>query len=218
MAGAARQLGHSNANILRNVFSKLDLDCDGVLDLRELRAGFVAVYGEDSREVNEVEGLFNKLDLDGTGRLSYTEFCTAGMDKDMRMQEQVLWSAFKSFDVAQDTDVISADKIERLLSNADKNESMSKADCENVARQVIQAYDKNGDGNIDFHEFRRMLVCSAGVTTCDAYDLLQSLDNSPKRKAPGSGAAGTWRSQLYSWAMQLVQACAPDSRSEVLVR
>jgi Ca2+-binding EF-hand superfamily protein len=156
MSSAARQLDHSNSGHMSEVFQLLDTNHDGVLDRQELRNAFNHIFGESSNEANQIQQVFHKLDLDGTGKLTYTEFCTAGMEEDVRMQEQVLWSAFKAFD-DDNNGVISVAEIERHLAHADVNVSLSKEICENVARGVIEGYDSNGDGGIDFEEFKCMM-------------------------------------------------------------
>jgi len=125
VASAARQLDHSNVKSIRQVFNELDANHDGVLDLQEVQAAFVATFGEDSQEVRQIEHIFNKLDLDGRQRLTYTEFCAAAMGEDDRLQEQVLRLAFaltctsNVFDIKSGTGRISEDEIEKLLARAD---------------------------------------------------------------------------------------------------
>merc|ERR1719498_1160136 len=88
MASATRQLNHANSTMMRKVFDTLDTNHDGVLQVEEFKAALVTVFGPSSHEVSQVQHIFNKLDLDGRGRLTYTEYCAAAMSEDERLQDQ----------------------------------------------------------------------------------------------------------------------------------
>jgi len=151
-SSAARQLDHSQSSLMSRVFNELDTNHDGVLDRIEMRAAFEAAFGENSNEVKQIQEMFHKLNLDGTGKITYTEFCCSGMGEDVHMQEQVLWSAFKALD-DDDNGVISENELEQLLSNV----SLSSSICKDVVHQLMNSYDSNRDGFIDFSEFKRMM-------------------------------------------------------------
>jgi len=161
MASATRQLNHSNSTMMRKVFDTLDTNHDGVLQVDELKTALVSVFGPSSPEVSQVQHIFNKLDLDGRGRLTYTEYCAAAMSEDERLQDQVLRLAFNAFHIKGGEGMISQEEIEQLLTYADANESLSKAVCESAAQEVIEAYDHNSDGGLDFDEFKCMMYAFA---------------------------------------------------------
>lgn len=164
MSSAARHLNDPTANFMGSIFSQLDSNHDGVLDMQEMRQAFAIFYGEDVYE-KQLELLFRKLNFNGTDKLTYTQFSAAGMGDDVRNQEQVLWSSFKVFDDDNDG-IVSQDDIEHLLARADGSVSLSMAICENAAREVLEAYDSNGDGGVDFEEFKLMVQSCARQTAC----------------------------------------------------
>lgn len=157
VASVARQLDHKSLTSVHQVFSSLDQNGDGVLELHEVKAGFAKLFGEDSQEVRDVEEMFKRLDLDGSGTIDYTEFCAAGIGEQMSMQEHVLWAAFKTFDVNDDDGTISVDEIMQVLQRADVNKVWSKSVCEEVAREIVSNADKDGNGTIDFDEWLQLM-------------------------------------------------------------
>jgi len=153
VAAVARQLDHNSLNDIHKVFADLDTDGDGVLTLQEVKDGFRKAFGEDSEELKQVDEMYAKLDLDGSGTLDYTEFCAAGIGQRMSSQEHVLWAAFKTFDIDDGDGKITKDEIQKVLTNADVNKAWSQEVCEQVAKEVIERYDTDGDGSIDFDEW-----------------------------------------------------------------
>jgi len=45
------------------LFSEMDTNGDGVLQLHELRAGFERIFGSESVELRDIEDMFAQLDL-----------------------------------------------------------------------------------------------------------------------------------------------------------
>ena len=58
-----------------------------------------------------MEQVFQRLDLDGSGCIDYTEFCAAGIGERVSLEEDVLWAAFKAFDVQEDDGRITKEEI-----------------------------------------------------------------------------------------------------------
>merc|ERR1712190_16505 len=80
------------------VFSWLDTNGDGTLDLQEFTVGFEEAFGPGSAELAGVGEVFARLDLQETGFISYTGFCAAGIGEAYYAQEDMLQAVFKSFD------------------------------------------------------------------------------------------------------------------------
>lgn len=76
VASVARQVDHSSLTDIRDVFCLLDSDCDGTLNCKDVEAGFIRAFG---RVPDDMASIFSHLNLDGTGTLSYTEFCAAAL-------------------------------------------------------------------------------------------------------------------------------------------
>jgi len=159
VASVARQLDHRSLLDIHQVFRCLDTDVDGELDLNEIKAGFMHVFSEGSDEVKQVEQMFSRLDLDGTGRITYTEFCAAGIGERSYTEEGVLWAAFKIFDV-RDDGRITKEEMKQVLSNADVNKVWSQSVCDEVAQAVMEEFGGQ-DGNISFDHWITLMRQSA---------------------------------------------------------
>uniref|UniRef100_A0A7S0FVW4 Uncharacterized protein n=1 Tax=Pyrodinium bahamense TaxID=73915 RepID=A0A7S0FVW4_9DINO len=158
VASVARQLDHRSLDNIYKVFIMLDANGDGVLDLSELKVGFVKVFGEGSDEVAEVDSMFAHLDLDHTGGITYTEFCAAGIGESSYTQEHVLWAAFKTFDV-NDNGRITRDNMQEVLTRADVNQVWSEGVCNDVAHQVTDCF--GSQGGLNFEEWLNLMRESA---------------------------------------------------------
>ncbi|CAK0867455.1 unnamed protein product, partial [Prorocentrum cordatum] len=78
VGSVARQLDHSSLGDIRKVFGLLDTNADGVLDVEEVRVSYATYFGQEISQ-EDVAEIFSHLDLDGTGRITFTEFSAAGL-------------------------------------------------------------------------------------------------------------------------------------------
>lgn len=169
VASVARQLDHRNLTDVHKVFCEMDTNGDGVLELHEVKAGFEKIYGKNSEIVQDVEVMFARLDLDGSGTIDYTEFCAAGIGERLSTEENVLWAAFKSFDVEDDDGKITKDEIKQVLQRADVNKFWTDEVCDELATELISRFDRDGDGSLDFDEWTRLMK---DISSDKAYGLL----------------------------------------------
>lgn len=135
----------------------MDTNGDGVLELHEVREGFQKFFGKESAQVKDVEQVFARLDLDGSGVIDYTEFCAAGIGERVSLEEDVLWAAFKAFDVQDDDGRITKDEITQVLRSVYVNKLWTAEVCQDVAEEIFANFDQNGDGSLDFEEFVKLM-------------------------------------------------------------
>jgi len=173
VASVARQLDHSSLRDVHRVFTELDTNGDGVLDVNEVRIGFERMFGKDSEQARQVDEMFARLDMDGSGTLDYTEFCAAGIGQRLSTQEHVLWAAFKTFDVEDDDGRVTKDEIKSVLLKADVNKFWTNEICDELATELFARYDSDGDGSLDFDEWMSLM---REISSSKAYDLLSSAD------------------------------------------
>lgn len=149
-ASLARQLDHRSLTKIYRVFSWLDADGDGRLALTEFADGFQEVFGADSEEFRDVENVFDRLDFERTGSLSYTTFCAAGISEDYHTDDDMLLAAFKTFDVL-DNGRISAE---------DMQEASSAPVWKDVANHVMEKMGRQ-EGGVNFEEWAMLVRESA---------------------------------------------------------
>jgi len=156
----AVQLDNDSISGLRDKFMAMDKNQDGTLSFMELRAGLkqagVAIPGN-------LEELFREVDTDGSGALDYTEFLAATLNKKVFHQEDVVWHAFKKFDL-DSSGAIEIEELQKVLGDAEVRQAMHLQKDERLEK-VFAAIDSNHDGVIDFGEFFKMLRAKGSTLT-----------------------------------------------------
>jgi len=144
----ASQMSESEIGGLAAIFHKLDKNGDGVLTFEEMQAGLSEMSDKAAKEIKAV---IDSIDTDKSGTINYTEFIAATMERSVYLKEEKLWAAFKLFD-KDGNGKISASELRDVL-GADDN-------CKNDIKyyeQMIKEADLNGDGEIDYSEFIKMM-------------------------------------------------------------
>merc|ERR1712129_558103 len=146
---------HLHENALRKLqdkFVSMDTDGDGELTLDELKAGCAGIL-----QGKEFDELFDSIDIDHSGSISYSEFLAATMDSKQFMRREVYWEAFRVFDLDQNGR-ITAKEFEQIMQNdgADFNLAAGVGNSKEIAAMFKEA-DSDGDGEIDFTEFCAMM-------------------------------------------------------------
>jgi calcium-dependent protein kinase len=142
----ANQCSDADIKNLRDVFIKLDVNGDGTLSLLELQQGISLIPGLDLR----LENIMNEIDIDRSGRIDYTEFLASTLDKNLYLQEERLYSAFKLFD-KDNSGKISATELKQVLDKEGFHHN------DEFWANLIQESDINQDGEIDFNEFLELM-------------------------------------------------------------
>ncbi|GAW79315.1 calcium-dependent protein kinase 4 [Plasmodium gonderi] len=143
---------------LTKIFKRMDKNGDGQLDRNELIIGYkelLKLKGEDTSDLDnaaieyEVDQILSSIDLDQNGYIEYSEFLTVAIDRKLLLSTERLEKAFKLFD-KDGSGKISANELAQLFGLSDVG-----SDC---WKTVLKEVDQNNDGEIDFKEFRDMLV------------------------------------------------------------
>lgn len=98
-----------------------------------------------------MSGMVKELDLNGDGEIDFSEFTQAVTGGGQRDYDQALVEAFEVFD-RDGNGLISARELRRVLLGLGYNKC-SLREC----RLMIRGVDKNGDGMVDFKEFKSMM-------------------------------------------------------------
>ena len=93
-----------------------------------------------------------RADVSNSGSIKYTEFIAATLDSQVYLKEEYLRAAFDMFD-RDGSGKIDKDEICKLLHGEDLQKLVSQDSIEKAIREV----DQNGDGEIDFEEFKQMM-------------------------------------------------------------
>ena len=139
--------------LLKKLFFELDVKGVGVITKEELFKGMEDCFeGKVTHE--EVDKIFGNIDYDNNGTISFDEFVKAAIDKKKLLTEEKLKAAFALFDRNGDGD-IEAKELKEVIGDDNNNE-------DNIWDQMIKEVDLDGNGVIDFEEFKAMMkkLCS----------------------------------------------------------
>ena len=126
---------------LQALFKEFDLKKTGEISKEIFYQKLIELYGEN--EGKEIcDKIFQRLDLDGSGEISYDEFLSAMIDGKKVLTEDRLEKAFKMFDKDGNGLLSIAEIIEVFGGD------------ESYWRKIIEEVDSNNDGEVDFNEFK----------------------------------------------------------------
>jgi calcium-dependent protein kinase len=152
----AHRLSGDQIQELKNVFSMLDSNKDGTITFTELRRGLERLGHLDDLE--DLRSLMENMDVDGNKRIDFSEFIAATMNTKHFYQDDLLWEAFHVFD-HDHSGAICKKELAHILEDKDIQGMGSKS---SVAA-VLEECDRDGNGEIDFHEFLLMMRGSPPV-------------------------------------------------------
>jgi calcium-dependent protein kinase len=136
------------------MFMTLDKDQDGTLTVEEMRSGMEKAGIKDIPK--DLLEIMKEVDADGSGVIDYTEFLAATLSRRQYIQEDVVWSAFRVFDLDGNGKITREELAQVLsgeLSNVEQAMQMNRDEIERIIKEV----DQDGDGEIDFQEFFAMM-------------------------------------------------------------
>jgi len=126
---------------LRKVFGDYDRENTGSISLQE----FMEALGESGYyTAEEMKTIFNEVDVNHNGIIMYTEFLAAALETQGRIAERRIVEAFDVLD-EDHSGFISAMNLRKILG----------PDCsDDYIAGIIKSADSNGDGQIDYGEFK----------------------------------------------------------------
>ncbi|XP_020085561.1 neo-calmodulin-like [Ananas comosus] len=154
-AAAAAAAAAELPNQLRRVFDLIDSNGDGKISAGELRDIMLRLGHERSTVAREAEGMVREADCDGDGFIDLDEFMRAVSERGAGVdEEEELREAFRVFD-ADRNGYISAEEVRRVLAGLGRRCSLKEC------RLMIRGVDRNGDGVVDFEEFKAMMMMNS---------------------------------------------------------
>eukprot|EP00934_Nitzschia_sp_Nitz4_P009415 Nitzschia sp. Nitz4//scaffold133_size116822//56256//65702//NITZ4_003807-RA/size116822-snap-gene-0.16-mRNA-1//-1//CDS//3329535396//9405//frame0 len=135
----AHKSSSEEIGILRKVFQKFDSRRDGSISFEE----FCEVMSTFGYAQEDLKTMFDAVDLDGTGRIRYTEFLAATIEAHGAISEEKLAEAFDRLD-SDDSGYISAENLIEILGNDIP---------QNEINAIIAEADLTKDNRISYSEF-----------------------------------------------------------------
>ena len=130
-------------NHLKQLFEEIDTNKSGTLNINEIREGINKMEKDKEIDEEEKERIINSLDTDKSSKIEYNEFLAACLEQKVYLREENLLNAFMMLDL-DGSGKISKAEIKQALNGDIDNETLDK---------MIQEFDLNGDGEIDYKEF-----------------------------------------------------------------
>ena len=143
----ASRLEDSEINHLKKIFEAFNLQKDGQISYQDLKKGLKELKCCHISD-EELCELFKSIDVDQNGKIDYTEFLAATIQKRIYLQKEKLFEAFCTFD-KDDCGKIKKEELMSVL-NADPQQ-------EGEIEKIIKEVDKTGEGSIDYKEFLEMM-------------------------------------------------------------
>ncbi|GFY94255.1 hypothetical protein Acr_09g0007010 [Actinidia rufa] len=135
-------------NQLKQVFDFFDSNRDGKISPSEICEVLLTFGHDKSAATEEAEGMVREMDFNGDGFVDLDEFVKV---VDIVHEESDLMDVFLVFD-SDKNGFISDKELQRVLVSLG-SDKCSLREC----RQMIRGVDKDGDGLVDFEEFRSMM-------------------------------------------------------------
>ncbi|KAJ4969541.1 hypothetical protein NE237_016242 [Protea cynaroides] len=134
----------------QEAFCLFDKDGDGCITIEELATVIRSLDQNPTEE--ELQDMISEVDVDGNGTIEFGEFLSL-MARKMKETdaEEELKEAFKVFDKDQNG-YISATELRHVMINLGEKLTDEEVD------QMIKEADLDGDGQVNYEEFVRMMM------------------------------------------------------------
>ena len=135
---------------IKNFYNWIDNNGDGKMEYKEVCDGFKQFIDINEKEVTKI---FRYIDQAHTGCIEYEEFIRACINKKTLLSEDNLKKAFALFTKSENVESvsISCTNFKNIL-------GLSSKFTDKQWEMIIKAIDKNGDNEIEYDEFRDMMI------------------------------------------------------------
>ena len=129
-------------------FKALDTNNDGELSKEELYEGFKKI--DTHLTEADVDALMDRIDNNKSKAIDYSEFVAAAIDRKNLLSEEKMQTCFNMFDKDR-SGKISVDELKGMLQGNDVVD-------DKVWLDLMRQADQNDDGEIEYNEFRDLLL------------------------------------------------------------
>lgn len=148
---AAQLISKKEREEIDKVFRSLDEKGSGKLTKVMIKDGYKNYFGKLITD-EEVDKVFQRVDIDHSGFIDYSEFVVAAIDRKIMTDIDRLQAVFNSFD-KDSGGTISKSEIRQIFSFGSKNQINSR-----LVDDIMLEVDENNDSSIDFTEFVKMMT------------------------------------------------------------
>ena len=145
-----KNLSNSQINHLKTAFSSLDTTKNGYITANELKVAMRNHGFELASE--EIDKIISNCSYIESGKINYSEFLVATLNKKALLNEESMWEAFKFFDV----------KNCGKINKNDMESALKKAGCEFTSEEFIELIAQaklESNTDINFENFKIILSC-----------------------------------------------------------
>jgi calcium-dependent protein kinase len=143
-------------DVLREVFSLLDTDMNGVLSKQEIISGMNRL---GLLLPPDFDTILDSIDADGSGEIDFTEFVAAGMSADQVRSQQLIDSAFSWFSDGR-----------QFITGADLEKLVSKQEAQDTLMEYAE--DLKGIDRESFRKFIEQIAIMKESGDCGTEDTL----------------------------------------------
>ena len=143
----ASRLDENEIENLKKSFEAFDKCKDGQITFEELKQGLLQLKSNKLNE-SEAKELFNMIDADKNGKIDYTEFLAATIQKANYLKNERLFETFCMFDKDNSGHITKEEIIQAIKAEKGQEKEIEK---------YIKDVDKDGDGRINYKEFLELM-------------------------------------------------------------
>ncbi|CAG9331896.1 unnamed protein product [Blepharisma stoltei] len=168
-----RNISQENTENLKLAFQDIDVNKVGFVTAQDIanamrRCGYKILS-------DEISNLIEKIDYLGNGRLNYTQFLIAAVDRKQLIDDECVWSIFKHFDITGNGKI----KVEDLKF------TLEKAGCftsNEEINEIIEEFKLRGEDGMDYEKLREIMMCFSEEYTEVNTESDFAFDGSPHRR------------------------------------
>ena len=131
---------------LKNIFYEMDINKDGSITLEEMQQCLSNMFKNNK---NYIENIFNEIDTNKSGRIEYTQLISALVEQKTYLKEEKLKDVFERIDKDKNGKISNNDFLVFLKLKKNNEKDIEK---------YVKEFDLNGDGEIDYDEFLKMMM------------------------------------------------------------
>lgn len=153
---------------LMHEFKRMDLNGDGTLSEEEFTNGVSDIFGISIPE-DEIEAIYDNIDLSGVGLIGYTDYVAANLKPDWYSSDSMLFTVFRVFDRDSSGVISQANLAEMIRGSKERKTRLTRLTCairasrntkhgRLIEKEVSRVIDHAEDGHdMNYNDFVLMM-------------------------------------------------------------